>query len=401
MVLINPNTADESIRADMETNSPAFIRDLLKTVATVVEEATFDVKPEGISLMAMDPSHVAMIEVYLPDHAFDMYHVEEPRRITFNVAEVLKLVFKKSVKDASLRISLEERRILFELKDTIRRKKYVGLLEPLEEEIPTPKINFKASARILSETLKRIVEDFTVSEHVTIKASADQVRFYANGDLGSEDITLDRLDDPILDLKSYEEPQKATFTLSYMLDFIKKVKAITEVVNLELSTDMPIRITAELPIPDARLIFYMAPCVGEVEEPEAAEELEETAEDILADPHEETVEAPEVEEIPSGEEQSYPRHVHAAVDGVGAETPEYYYCEHCGREIPAGEEVRLGDGDTILCATCAEPLEPHEDPAEIPAVEAVPDPQEDEPSLGDLYLKYYAEALARHSAEAA
>jgi len=50
--------------------------------------------------------------------------------------------------------------------------------------------------------------------------------------------------------------------------------------------------------------------------------------------------------------------------------------------------------------------DPHEEPEEIqhieeiPEVEAAPDPHEDQLSLGELYLKYYAEALARHTAEA-
>ena len=342
---MEPTNRDAPICADFETSNPAFIRDLLKTIETVVEEATFDITPEGIQLIAMDPSHVAMIEVFVPDLGFDRYHVEGDRRITFNVAEVLKLVFRKSVKDASLRISLEETRILFEIRDSLRRRKYAPILEPMEEEVPVPKIYFKAQVRILTEALKRIVEDFTVSEHINIEVSPDKVTFYADGDLGREEVTLERYDDPILDLDS-QGPQKAIYTLTYLVDFIKKVKAISEVVNLELSEDMPIRITAELPISDARLIFYAAPCIGAREEPEtevtapeeapaesaAAEEPAEVSEEIPVEVHiEEAAEPEEVPEIPAR-----------------AETTAPYVCEVCGAEIPEGKEIPLED-DTIVC----------------------------------------------------
>lgn len=281
-------------RADFETYHPAFIRDMLKAINTTGEEVDFEIDPYGISTTIMDPSHVAMIEAKIPYSFFDRFDVLEETKFTVNIAEILKLVFKKSVKDALLKVQLEEDRILFELRDGITRRKYARLLESYEEEIPEPKIFFNAKIRIMTDALKRIVEDIQVSEHIQIETTADKVKFSAVGDLGREEVTLERYDDPILNLDA-EGAQKATYTLDYLRDFIKSLKPLAEVVTLEYSEDMPIKIEVELPIPDARLVYYLAPCIGATdydpfERAQAAEEPE-TAE-------ESAVEEAQIEETP-------------------------------------------------------------------------------------------------------
>ena len=58
----------------------------------------------------------------------------------------------------------------------------------------------------------------------------------------------------------FQEDSSATFTLSYIQDIVNAAGSVGEVANLELSTDMPIKMDFE--INKGRLIYYLAPCIG-------------------------------------------------------------------------------------------------------------------------------------------
>ena len=134
------------------------------------------------------------------------------------------------------------------------------ILEPLEEDTPQPKIFFKSLARILNQSLRRAIRDSVlVSEYVKMELSDEEFKIGATGDMGSA-LSEWRVDsDELLEIK-VEEESNATFTLSYLQDIVNAVAASSEIATLELSTDMPIKINFELP--QGRLIYYLAPCIG-------------------------------------------------------------------------------------------------------------------------------------------
>ena len=79
----------------------------------------------------------------------------------------------------------------------------------------------------------------------------------AKGDIMGADIELQKGSDALLSLE-VKEPCKATYPLSYLSDIVKAASATSEVVDLEFSTDMPVRLDFKQPY-DGSLIYYLAP----------------------------------------------------------------------------------------------------------------------------------------------
>jgi DNA polymerase III sliding clamp (beta) subunit (PCNA family) len=77
--------------------------------------------------------------------------------------------------------------------------------------------------------------------------------------MGSSFSEWTRDSDDLLELKT-DEDSSATFTLSYLSDIANAAGANSEVATLELSTDMPVKM--EFEIPQGRLVYYLAPCIG-------------------------------------------------------------------------------------------------------------------------------------------
>jgi DNA polymerase III sliding clamp (beta) subunit (PCNA family) len=134
------------------------------------------------------------------------------------------------------------------------------ILEPIDEEVPQPKIFFKAKARILTNSLRMAIKDADlVSEHVKVSVEGEALKVSAVGDMGSAFSEWEKGSDDLLELKS-EEDSSATFTLSYLDEIVNAAGNSSEVATVELSTDMPIKMDFELP--KGRLVYYLAPCIG-------------------------------------------------------------------------------------------------------------------------------------------
>jgi len=347
----------ELIRAaDLEVTDPAFFRDLLKAVSKVTKEPVITLDPEGIRVKQYDPGRVMLVELFIPSGYFEAYTVYEERTISFNVDTLLKLIFKPGkMKGTAILMRIEAERIVFDIKQGGSRvNKTIPLIDPQEDPAPYLKeLSFNSGVKILTESLIRTLEDSKTledSNNLLITFKADDISFRGvDGDYVAEN-TYNRYADEILEYRA-EGIQKAYYNVECMLTLVKALKPISEALSLELATNAPIRITPELP-DNLRLIYYLAPCI-DFNEKEPKPEIEAAAPEIVY-PHEDLQVIPEA---------------------ISLEDPE--------PEVPEPAPVDVED-------PVAEEI-----PAEAPV------PQEDRPSLGDLYMKYYAEALARNQAEAA
>ena len=247
---------------EVEVSGIEPFRNLIKALDAVVEEGCFDIDEAHIRLIAMDPSHVAMVDFDLPGEFFDGYRCEGEPKLFINIGEFLKFLDRVE-RDEGVKIRLDEERARLVIQCTRpghSRRFTMPILEPLDEEVPQPKILFKSSARILTQSLRRAIRDADlVSEHVKIEVADDMLKMNAVGDIGSVYSDWERGADELLELKA-EEDSGATFTLSYLRDIINSAGVSSEVATLELTTDMPLRMDFELP--QGRLVYYLAPVIG-------------------------------------------------------------------------------------------------------------------------------------------
>jgi len=235
------------------------LKDMITAISTLVDEATFDLSPEGIKLRAMDPSRVAMIDFEWPKTVFDEYLCSEAAKMCINVSELLKLL-RRTGRNESVELSLDEKtgRLKIAIKGDYVRTFNMPTLEAMEEEVPTPKVAFNVKAEVTTLGLSQAIEDaLLVSDHVRIEADNETMTMNAAGDLMGATIELKKGGAALLSLEA-KEPSKATFSLSYLSEIIKAAAATSEIVTIEFSTDMPIRLDFKQQ-KEGKLTFYLAP----------------------------------------------------------------------------------------------------------------------------------------------
>ncbi|MEM4704801.1 MAG: proliferating cell nuclear antigen (pcna) [Candidatus Bathyarchaeia archaeon] len=235
------------------------LRDMVTAISILVDEATFNLDPEGLKLRAMDPSRVAMVDFEWPKTVFEEYECGEQAKMCINITELLKLL-KRAGKDETVELSLDPQtgKLNVTIAGKYTRKFTMPTLEASEEEVPTPKLTFNVKAKTTTGGLAQAIEDAQlVSDHVRLEADQEKLVFNATGDLMGATITIQKGSDTLLDLET-KENSKATFSLSYLTEIIKAASATSDIATLEFSSDMPIKLDFQQQ-KEGRLSFYLAP----------------------------------------------------------------------------------------------------------------------------------------------
>lgn len=245
------------------TQTPSEWKAVTASILTLVEEATFDVSPEGISFRAMDPSHVALVDLSWPSSGFERFDCSKSDKFTVRVEDFAKLIRRAESKDA-IEISRHGTESLV-LKLGTKREFELHLIESSQSTTPLPKLNFNSKFTIIEPSFDRVLNDISVmSNHITIEAKKDSIMFSGKGDTGKATVILDKSsqDVPELDVK---EESKSTYSIEYLLKITKAAGSASDMINFEYSSKMPLRMEFKLgeASKGGRIHFYLAPRVQE------------------------------------------------------------------------------------------------------------------------------------------
>ncbi len=82
------------------TSTPAVWKMIASSIQTLSEDATFDVDADGLRTRAMDPSHVALLDVKFPATSFEKFHCVKPTRFTVHIEDFSKIVKRSEPKES-------------------------------------------------------------------------------------------------------------------------------------------------------------------------------------------------------------------------------------------------------------------------------------------------------------
>ncbi|MEM1515811.1 MAG: proliferating cell nuclear antigen (pcna) [Candidatus Bathyarchaeia archaeon] len=236
-------------------------KSVMDAISTVVDEATFIVGPGGIRLRAMDPSRVAMVDWEMQKTSFDEYEADGELKICINLSE-FKKVLKRAGKDDIIELSLGEEgnQLQVKIRGRYTRTFTLPILEAGEEEVLEPNLTFNVKVTLTADDFYDTLRDAElVSDNIRLEANEEGLTMNAKGDVAGTRIEMKKGSDALLSVE-VKEPSKATFSLSYLTDIVKAASDTSDIVTLEFSTDMPLRLDFRQRY-DGKLIYLLAPRV--------------------------------------------------------------------------------------------------------------------------------------------
>lgn len=260
--MIDPNKATTSSLFLAKTAGSTEWKAVAAAVKTLVEEATFEATNEALTFRAMDPSHVALVDLHWPNSAFEKYECDKPFKFSMRVEDLVKLIGRSDAKDSVEVASTEEDAIMMKFMDGYKREFTIHLIESTGGAAPLPKLEFDTKVTLTKSMLERVLSDINVvSDQVTIQASKEKLSFSGKSDVGQASVALEKNDADVLDLQTSAE-SKATYSIDYLIGILKALGGVIDTVQLEFSTKKPVRLEAKLNDLGCRLTYFLAPRVS-------------------------------------------------------------------------------------------------------------------------------------------
>ncbi len=65
----------------LETSNPVIIKDIIETIANIIDECKLNITPDGITIHALDKSHITFIELTIKKPLYHEYTCETPEQV--------------------------------------------------------------------------------------------------------------------------------------------------------------------------------------------------------------------------------------------------------------------------------------------------------------------------------
>eukprot|EP00798_Chlamydomonas_sp_ICE-L_P017547 gene17547-23871_t len=248
------------------------LKKLVDALKELVTEVNWDVSPEGISMQAMDSSHVCLTAFKLDADGFDHFRCDRNLSLgvsMVNLAKILKCAGNDDVVTMRANDDGDTLSLMFESGKQDRVSDFDLKLMSIEsDQLGIPDQDHSAECRMPSAEYTRICRDLaSIGDTVLLSATKEGIKFSTAGDIGTANITLrhattaDKEEDNIT--INLNEPVALTFALRYLNNF-SKAAPLSSHVKLSLTKDLPI--VVEYPIENMGYVkYFLAPKIEDDE----------------------------------------------------------------------------------------------------------------------------------------
>ena len=244
----------------------------MSTLQNLTEEAAFDIDSSGVRFRAMDPSHIALIDLVWEAAGFEKFEFEgKGDRFAVRVEDFAKII-KRADKNDSITISRNGSSSSSSSADSLSEVLQIKLGEHRNFEFhlldrtsvsstPLPKLSLVSKFSIMSTAFERVLDDISaVSNHVTISAEpGGTLAFSGKGDAGNAKVVFSQGE-----LAKFESPEasESVYSVEFIQKVLKPASSSSEVVEFSFASKMPLAASVNVGDPSKsklKLTFFLAP----------------------------------------------------------------------------------------------------------------------------------------------
>jgi proliferating cell nuclear antigen len=223
----------------------SLLRDSLDTVSNFINEGTFTLSNNGLSLVAMDPANVAMVLYDLLASAFVEYECTAESKLTINIPYLVSILKRSGAGDrVELKLLDGSNSMTIKMVGDSTRTFTLPLLEAHGSAVnPPAKLSdgFKSEVEVEASVLREGAKDaLMVSDCVLLSSTNDSFVMKALSDTNEVNLQLGKDSPSLLRLES-KEPVKSKYSLEY-IDKMMKVSKIVKTVTIKFANEYPLQL---------------------------------------------------------------------------------------------------------------------------------------------------------------
>ncbi len=230
----------------------------LRTVFSILTPITGEIKlvanQDGWRVRAVDPAHVAMVDLELDQKAFSEYNVE-PMELGLNVERLLDHI-KAAKTDEDIHMKLDpDNRMIVSMSNLTLKFPLVdssGFSDPKVPNLTLP-VSLKLNSAELQKGLKA---SQSISDYLTFNCQEDRLTMTSTEDLSS--MTLELKKDVDYMQEKFEGVAKSSFSLDYFSQLMKGVGPNRDII-LNLGNSYPLKMEFDFSEPNGHVKYLLAP----------------------------------------------------------------------------------------------------------------------------------------------
>ena len=231
--------------------------DALDPVTALVEECKLQLTADGLSITAVDPANVGMVDMEIEAGAFESYDASG-ETLGVNLDRFTDVL---SMADSGDLIHCELNEETRKLDIEIGGLSYtLALIDPstIRQEPDIPDLELDATIVLPGEEISRGVSAAQlVGEHVNLRADADDKTFHIAADGDTDDVDYTLGEDELLSA-NVSESCESLFSLDYLTDMESAIPSDTQV-SVLLGTEFPVKLRYSLDDGRVSVVNMLAP----------------------------------------------------------------------------------------------------------------------------------------------
>ena len=230
------------------------LKELVDVVSTLVDEAKLNVGKDSVTVKAVDPAHVAMVDLSLDRGAFESYKAEEAELglDMDKMKEILRLA--KAGEVISITHDEDKNRLVVSVGNTTRRMSLVDTAGMSDPKVPS--LNLPAKLVVRTDELRQAIRaSESVSDHIALKASPEGFEVVSEGDT---DTVSHMVPKDLLEELQAKDAVRSLFPLDYFSNMVKAIST-APTVALYLGTDYPVRMEFKIAAGKGEVKYLLAP----------------------------------------------------------------------------------------------------------------------------------------------
>ncbi len=230
------------------------LKGIIDVTAPLVSEAKFNISSKGISLRAVDPAHVAMVDLEVKNKAFEDYKADD-MELGIDIDKLSSIMRLAGSGDlVSLEYDEESNRLIVQIGNLTRRMGLIDTAGMPDSKVP----NLELPAKIIikaSELTQGVRASEAVSDHLALSVDKNMFELFAEGDTDTVNLKLPK--DLLVSLNTTGK-FRSLFSIDYFSNMIKPVRS-DEPITIMLGNDNPIRVDFEIADKKGHVTYLLAP----------------------------------------------------------------------------------------------------------------------------------------------
>ena len=239
------------------------LKGIIDVTNPLVNEVKFNISPKGISLRAVDPAHVAMVDLQVKNDAFEEFKASE-MELGIDMDKLSSIMRLSNIGDmVNIEYDEDTNRLIIKIGNIVRKMGLIdtaGMPDPKMPNLNLPaKVVLKASELLkgvrASEITRGVRASESVSDHLALTANKDNFELFAEGDTDTVNLKLPK---DLLNELTTNTKCKSLFSIDYFSNMIKPVHGENPI-TMMIGNDNPIRVEFDIAENKGHVTYLLAP----------------------------------------------------------------------------------------------------------------------------------------------